>query len=72
MDQLERYKDILFSEMTLQTFLNNEMIRMTNPVARQTFSAMRDEDAIHIILLQQIIESIESPKEPVLILSPKE
>jgi len=72
MDQLERYKDLMFSEMTLQTLLNNEMIRMHNPAARQAFSALRDEDATHIMLLQQIIESMEAPKEPVLILSPKE
>lgn len=71
MEQLDLYKDLLNSEIMLQTFLNNEMVKMNNPVARQVFTRMRDDDMTHIILLQQIIESRESSKEPVQIIPPK-
>lgn len=72
MEPLDIYKDLLHSEMAMQSFLNNEMLKMHNPDARQTFSRIRDDDTIHVILLQQIIETMEGVKEPVQLTPPKD
>jgi rubrerythrin len=71
LERTDRYNDLLLSKMQIQTYMNNEMVKMNNPVARQVFSRIRDEDMTHIILLQQLLESLEGVKDPVQIIPPK-
>jgi rubrerythrin len=65
MNKVTWLKDLLENKMHRQRFFNDNMLYLTNPEARQTFAQIRDDEMRHIIILQQIIDTLTHPKQPV-------
>jgi rubrerythrin len=54
-----------------QMFYNEQAIKIANPMARQFFINLRDEEMQHINMLQKEINSIEGKPFPVSKIIPK-
>jgi len=64
-NKLELLYDVLHDKMHSQTFYNEQLIRMTNPVLRQLFTHLRDEETEHILRLRTEILTLETRPFPV-------
>ncbi|OAT81281.1 hypothetical protein [Desulfotomaculum copahuensis] len=65
MNKLELLYDVLHDKMHSQVFYNEQMIRITNPVAHQLFMRLRDEEAQHILRLRMEILTLETRPFPI-------
>ncbi len=65
MNKLDLLYDVLADKMWSQTFYNEQMLMMVNPVARELFRRLRDEEAQHVLALRTEIIALESNPFPV-------
>ncbi|HHU86969.1 MAG: hypothetical protein ACOX86_04870 [Pelotomaculaceae bacterium] len=71
MDALNYLYLALEDKIANQSFYNHFSVRITNPVVREFFTRLRDEEMAHISALQKEIIAIEAKPFPVNIISPK-
>lgn len=71
MDALNYLYQALEEKINNQVFYNEQTVRMTNPVARELFTRLRDEEMAHVEILQKEILSIESKPFPINKILPK-
>ena len=71
MDALNYLYLALEDKITSQSFYNRLSVRITNPVAREFFTRLRDEEMDHIIALQREITAIEAKPFPINVISSK-
>lgn len=69
MNKVTWLKDLMENKMYRQRYFNDVMLMMSNPEARQTFAQMRDDEMRQIIILQQKIDTMTRPRNPV-VMSP--
>ncbi len=67
MNKVSWLKDMLESKVYRQQFCNENMLRVTNPEARQLLAQIRDDEMRQIILLQQKIDALSTPNQPITI-----
>lgn len=65
MDALNYLYQALEEKINNQAFYNELSVKVTNPVARELFTRLRDEEMAHVELLQKEVLSIESKPFPV-------
>lgn len=71
MDVLDLLYDALMTKIDNQKFYNEQAVKITNPMARQFFINLRDEEMQHINMLQKKINAIEGKPFPVSKIIPK-
>lgn len=71
LDTLDLLYDALMSKIDNQAFYNEQAIKISNPMARQFFINLRDEEMQHITMLQKRIHSIEGKPFPISKIVPK-
>ncbi|MBO8137673.1 MAG: hypothetical protein H0Z40_06015 [Desulfotomaculum sp.] len=71
MDALDLLYDALLSKMDSQRFYNEQAMLITNPMARQFFINLRDEEMHHISMLHKKIHALEDIPFPVSKIIPK-
>lgn len=60
MNKLDLLYDVLTDKMWSQNFYNAQMLLMLNPVARDLFRRLRDEEDRHIFTLRTEIVALEA------------
>ncbi len=71
MDTLDLLYDVLKDKTENQIFYNEQAVKIANPMARQFFINLRDEEMQHITMLQKKINAIEGKPFPVSKIIPK-
>ncbi|WP_031517392.1 hypothetical protein [Desulfofalx alkaliphila] len=71
MDTLDLLYDALQTKMDNQKYYNEQAILITNPMVKQLFINLRDEEMQHIEMLQKKINSIEGKPFPINKIIPK-
>ncbi len=71
MDTLDLLYDALKDKMENQMFYNEQAVKIANPMARQFFINLRDEEMQQITMLQKKINAIEGKPFPVSKILPK-
>ncbi|MBM7856186.1 rubrerythrin [Desulfohalotomaculum tongense] len=62
---------MLMSKMDNQKFYNEQALKISNPMARQFFINLRDEEMEHIGILQKKIHALEGKPFPISKIVPK-
>ncbi|MDD3652806.1 MAG: hypothetical protein PHO01_01280 [Desulfotomaculaceae bacterium] len=65
MDALNYLYQALDQKIYNQAFYNELSVKVTNPAARRLFTRLRDEEMVHIEMLQKEITAIEAKPFPV-------
>ncbi|RKO68099.1 hypothetical protein [Desulfofundulus salinus] len=60
MNKLDLLYDVLIDKIWSQTFYNEQMLLMVNPVARELFMRLRDEETQHVLVLRTEIIAMEA------------
>lgn len=71
MDALNYLYQVLEEKINNQAFYNEQSVKVTNPVARELFTRLRDEEMVHVEVIQKEILSIEAKPFPVNKIIPK-
>lgn len=53
-------KDLLQSKFYMQMLYNQYLLEVRNPILKQLFTELRDDESRAIVLLQQKVESLQS------------
>lgn len=56
MNQVDKLRDILDTEISNQSLYNKYMMQISNPEVRQLFTSLRDEHMQHVTQLQQQVQ----------------
>lgn len=65
MNTLNLLYHALEEKINSQLFYNELSVKVTNPVARELFNRLRDEEMANVKVLQKEITSIEAKQSPV-------
>jgi len=71
LDALNYLYQILEEKISSQSFYNKLSVKVTNPVARELFTRLRDEEMAHVDLLQKEVIFIEAKPFPINKILPK-
>jgi len=65
LDTLDFLYHALEEKINSQLFYNELSVKVVNPVARELFKRLRDEEMANVMLLQREVTTIEAKQSPV-------